>query len=74
MPANFAGAGVGQNFARHAAQAERVVEFSIGVQGSVGVTTEPRSCSFKRRSKSSLRASPSDSPAWLGVAALLERS
>jgi hypothetical protein len=35
------------------------------------VTTEPRIASFRRRSKSSLRASPSDSPAAFVIAASL---
>ena len=36
VPAILAGAGVGQNLARHVRQSERVVEFSVGEQAGVG--------------------------------------
>jgi hypothetical protein len=43
----LAGAAVSQNFIRHTAQAERVVEFSIGEQASVG--GDDRSAKLQRQ-------------------------
>ena len=53
---------VGQNIARQRRQSQHVIEFAIGKQTGIG-GHEPRNCSIRRRSKSSLSAPSFDSPA-----------
>ena len=59
----LAGARIGERLAGHRGQSECVVEFTVCQQSASDVTTEPRNCSIKRRSKSSLRTSSFDLPA-----------
>jgi hypothetical protein len=57
-----AGAGVDESFTRHGAQAESVVEFTIGEQSGVG--GHDRSAKLQHQAAVEiLRASPLDSPA-----------
>jgi xanthine dehydrogenase YagR molybdenum-binding subunit len=68
MPTVLASACVGQHITRHHGQADCVVEFAIGEQPGIEVTTEPRNWSIRRRSKSSRTASDSDSPVGFNAA------
>jgi hypothetical protein len=72
VPTILAGACVGQNIARYRGQSEHVVEFAIGQNPASHVTTEPRNCSIRRRSKSSRTTSDSDSPVRCVIAASLD--
>jgi len=47
MPAVLAGAGVGEPFARHSTEAERIVEFAVGKQP--GVRGEDRTAKLHRQ-------------------------
>jgi hypothetical protein len=64
---------VGKPIASRLRKAESIVKLAIGEQPSISeVTTEPRNWSVTRRSKSSLSASPLDSPAGFVMTAALE--
>ena len=62
VSAVLSGAGIREPFASHCAEAQRIIEFAVSEQTGSDVTTEPQNWSISRRSKSSLSASPFDSP------------
>jgi hypothetical protein len=72
VAAVLARAYIGEQLARHHAQPKSVVEFAVGNNPASEVTTEPRNCSVKRRSKSSRTASDTDSPVGFAIAASLD--
>jgi hypothetical protein len=57
------------NITGHRGQAECVVEFAIGQQSGIGSHHRAAKLKIKRRSKSSRRASDSDSPVGFATAA-----
>jgi hypothetical protein len=69
MPPVLASARVGEHLARRRGKAERVVEFPIGEQSCVGGDHRTAKLDIRRRSKSSRRTSPLDSPAGFSMAA-----
>jgi hypothetical protein len=73
MPAVPARACVGEHLARQRTEPERIVQLPVCDQ-SGKVITDPRKWSISRRSKSSLRTSPIDSPVGFAMGAVLIRS
>jgi hypothetical protein len=59
----------GEHLAGHRGQFERVVAFAVGGQTGIEGAPGPRNWSISRRSKSSMRTSPRDSPAGFAMAA-----
>jgi len=72
VPTTLATACVGQNITRHLGQTERVVEFAISQQPSIGGHQGAAKLGIKRRSKSSRTASDPDSPLGCTMAASLD--
>src|SRR6476646_5436563 len=69
VPTVLAGARVGERLACRRGQSECVVKLAVCNNPASDVTTDPRNCTIRRRSKSSRMEPDSDSPAGFAIAA-----